>query len=81
VKLAFRQKPYILKDGVTYGTSLKLVGVQIVELGGAAGIDRGELGDTEVAALFGQTTGFKASSAPPTTTADVVEDVVEDDDF
>ena len=25
VKLAFYQKPYILRDGVTYGTSLKLV--------------------------------------------------------
>jgi len=25
VKLAFYQKPYILKDGVTYGTSLKLL--------------------------------------------------------
>ena len=32
VKLAFYQKPYILKDGVTYGTSLKLVGVQLVAL-------------------------------------------------
>ena len=81
VKLAFRQKPYILKDGVTYGTSLKLVGVQIVELGGAAGIDRGDLGDTEVAALFGQTTGFKASSVPATVATDAVEDIVEDDDF
>ena len=29
VKLAFYQKPYILKDGVTYGTSLKLVGMQL----------------------------------------------------
>lgn len=80
VKLAFRQKPYILKDGVTYGTSLKLVGVQVVELGGGgAGIDRSDLGDTEVAALFGQTDGFKASAVPPTPS--VVEDVVEDDDF
>ena len=80
VKLAFRQKPYILKDGVTYGTSLKLVGVQVVELGGGgAGIDRSDLGDTEVAALFGQTDGFKASAAPPTVS--VAEDVVEDDDF
>ena len=30
VKLAFYQKPYILRDGVTYGTSLKLLGVQVV---------------------------------------------------
>jgi hypothetical protein len=33
VKLAFRQKPYILRDGVTYGTSLKLVGIQVVTVG------------------------------------------------
>ena len=78
VKLAFKQKPYILKDGVTYGTSLKLVGVQVVELNGAAGVDRSDLGDTEVAALIGQTSGFKASSIE----AGVVDDtVVEDDDF
>ena len=81
VKLAFRQKPYILKDGVTYGTSLKLVGVQVVELNSAAGIDRGDLGETEVAALFGQTAGFKASSVPAAVTAEVSDDVVEDDDF
>ena len=30
VKLGFYQKPYILRDGVTYGSSLKLVGVQVV---------------------------------------------------
>ena len=81
VKLAFRQKPYILKDGVTYGTSLKLVGVQVVELGGGAGIDRGDLGETEVAALFGQTAGFKASSVPATVTDEASDDVIEDDDF
>jgi len=81
VKLAFRQKPYILKDGVTYGTSLKLVGVQVVELNSAAGVDRGDLGETEVAALFGQTNGFKASSVPATATVDVSAYVVEDDDF
>ena len=78
VKLAFKQKPYILKDGVTYGTSLKLVGVQIVEISSAAGVDRTDLGDTEVAALFGQTSGFKASQ----TEVGVVDDTAdEDDDF
>lgn len=60
VKLAFKQKPYILKDGVTYGTTLKLVGIQVVALNGGAGVDRGDLSDVEVAALFGQTKGFKA---------------------
>ena len=77
VKLAFRQKPYILRDGVTYGTSLKLVGVQLVTLNSAAGVDSGDLGETEVAALFGQTKGFKASE-PNVTPAAAVEDTDED---
>jgi len=32
VKIGFTQKPYILRDGTTYGTSLKLSGVQIVKV-------------------------------------------------
>lgn len=76
VKLAFRQKPYILKDGVTYGTSLKLVGVQVVTLNGTAGVDVGDLDETEVAALFGQTKGFKASEPNVTPVAET-----EDEDF
>lgn len=76
VKLAFKQKPYILKDGVTYGTSLKLVGVQVVTLNGAAGIDAGDLDETEVAALFGRTSGFKTGD-PNVTPAPAVEE----DDF
>jgi hypothetical protein len=59
VKLAFKQKPYILRDGVTYGTTLKLVGIQVVAVASAAGVDAGDLDETEVAALFGQTKGFK----------------------
>lgn len=78
VKLAFKQKPYILKDGVTYGTSLKLVGIQVITVSSAAGIDRGSLDETEVAALFGQAKGFKAGE-PSVSAAD--ETVVEDDDF
>jgi len=63
VKLGFYQKPYILRDGVTYGSSLKLVGVQVIELNKeAAGVDSGELNETEVADLFGKTSGFKASN-------------------
>ena len=61
VKLGFYQKPYILRDGVTYGSSLKLVGVQVVTVKGAAGIDTGDLDATEVAELFGTTSGFKTS--------------------
>lgn len=61
VKLAFFQKPYILKDGVTYGTSLKLVGVQVVSCNGQAGVDAGDMAPEDVAQLFGKTQGFKAN--------------------
>ena len=75
VKLGFYQKPYILRDGITYGSSLKLVGVQVVELNKeAAGADAGDLNETEVADLFGKTDGFTASAAQETTD-------VEDEDF
>jgi hypothetical protein len=77
VKLAFRQKPYILRDGVTYGTSLKLVGIQVVTVGSSAGIDVGDLGETEVAALFGQTKGYKTSEPNIT----VNETTTDEDDF
>ena len=78
VKLAFKQKPYILRDGVTYGTSLKLVGVQVVSVNSAAGVDAGDLDQTEVAALFGQTAGFKVGE--PNVTPNPSTDV-EDDEF
>ena len=61
VKLAFIQKPYVLKDGVTYGTSLKLVGVQIVSLASAAGVDVGDMEDADLTELFGTTKGYKTS--------------------
>jgi len=76
VKLAFYQKPYILRDGVTYGTSLKLVGVQLVSLNTAAGVDTGDMSTEDVAALFGKTEGFKASEPNVTPT-----ETVEDEDF
>ena len=75
VKLAFFQKPYILKDKVTYGTSLKLVGVQVVTVNGSAGVDTGDLSTEDVAELFGKTTGFKAND--PNVTAKEAE--IEDD--
>ena len=65
VKLGFFQKPYILRDGITYGSSLKLVGVQVVSVkSDGAGVDTGELGEDEVADLFGKTNGFKAGEPP-----------------
>ena len=76
VKLGFYQKPYILRDGVTYGSSLKLVGVQVVTVKGAAGIDTGDLDATEVAELFGTTSGFKTAdpNVTPSATIDDEED-------
>jgi hypothetical protein len=74
VKLAFYQKPYILRDGVTYGTSLKLVGVQLVSLNTSAGVDTGDMSTEDVAALFGKTEGFKASDPNVTPTETEAED-------
>jgi hypothetical protein len=78
VKLAFFQKPYILKDGVTYGTSLKLKGVQIISLSSSAGIDSGDMDAEDVANLFGKTKGFKADDPNVTPTPAAATD---DDDF
>lgn len=77
VKLAFFQKPYILKDGVTYGTSLKLKGIQVISVSNGAGVDSGDMDAEDVAALFGKTKGFKADD-PNVTPAPVAE---EDTDF
>ena len=76
VKLGFYQKPYILRDGVTYGSSLKLVGVQVVSVKGEAGVDTGDLDANEVAELFGTTAGFKTNdpNVTPTTTDEEEED-------
>ena len=76
VKLGFYQKPYILRDGVTYGSSLKLVGVQVVSVKGEAGVDTGDLDSNEVAELFGNTTGFKSNdpNVTPTTSTDDEEE-------
>ena len=70
VKLGFYQKPYILRDGVTYGSSLKLVGVQVVSVKGSAGVDTGDLDANEVAELFGNTSGFKTADPNVTSTPD-----------
>ena len=80
VNLAFYQKPYILKDGVTYGTSLKLAGVQVIALNTSAGVDTGDMNEAGIADLFGKTTGFKASE--PNVVCPVENDAaLDDDDF
>lgn len=74
VKVAFYQKPYILKDGVTYGTSLKLAGVQVIALNTSAGVDTGDMDEAGIADLFGKTTGFKAGEPSVTASEETVED-------
>ena len=62
VKLGFFQKPYILRDGVTYGSSLKLLGVQVVAVGEGAAVDTDSMNEEQVADMFGKTEGFTATA-------------------
>ena len=77
VKIGFTQKPYILRDGTTYGTSLKLSGVQIVKVQDSASLG-GDLDEKGVANLFGKTEGFKdgdiETTEAPGTPASVEDD-------
>ena len=79
VKIGFYQKPYVMRDGVSYGTSLKLSGVQIVSIQSGAGVDTGDLDENGVAELFGKTAGFKAED--PNVTPDLAPSSIEEDDF
>ena len=59
VNLIVDQKPYAM--GPNVGTSMRVVGVQIVELvSGNGAVDSGDLSVEDVAALFGTVDGFKA---------------------
>lgn len=58
--LIVQQKPYSM--GPNIGTSLRVVGVQVVELvTGNGAVDSGTLSVDEVAEMFGKVDGFKAS--------------------
>ena len=81
VKLGFFQKPYILKDGVTYGSSLKLLGVQVVSIKEGAGVDTDTMDEADVADLFGKTDGFKAASQSQPTPSPVIDEQEEEEDF
>jgi hypothetical protein len=79
VKLALFQKPYILRDGVTYGTSLKLKGIQVVSLSSSAGVDVGDMSTEDVIDLFGTTAGYKAMM--PNVLQNEPSSVEDNDDF
>ena len=78
VKIGFTQKPYLLRDGTTYGTSLKLSGVQIVKVQEGASLG-GDLDESGVANLFGKTEGFKDGDIDTTEAAGTPASV--EDDF
>lgn len=60
VNLICQQKPYSM--GPNIGTSLRVVGVQVVELvTGNGAVDSGNLSVDEVADMFGKVDGFKVS--------------------
>tara|TARA_R100001015_G_C4623022_1_gene180674 strand:- start:373 stop:948 length:576 start_codon:yes stop_codon:yes gene_type:complete len=80
VKLGFFQKPYILKDGVTYGSSLKLLGVQVISIKEGAGVDTDTMDDADVADLFGKTEGFRAPTQTPSKPP-IPEEPDEEEDF
>ena len=61
VNIILDQKPYAM--GPNVGTSLRVVGVQIIELvSGNGAVDSGDLSVEDVAAMFGKVEGFKADS-------------------
>ena len=80
VKLGFFQKPYILRDGVTYGSSLKLLGVQVVAVGEGAAVDTDSMDEEDVADMFGKTEGFKTSEPTPVASPPE-DDEEEEEDF
>ena len=60
VNLIVDQKPYAM--GPNIGTSMRVIGVQIVELvSGNGSVDSGTLSVKDVASMFGNVEGFKGS--------------------
>lgn len=60
VRLIVQQSPYTKP---AMGTTLKVLGVQIVELAtGNGAVDSGDLSVDDVAAIFGEAKGYKASA-------------------
>jgi hypothetical protein len=77
VRLIFKQKPYILKDGVTYGTSLKVSAIQVLALNKpGVGTDTGDLKPEELADMFrtADTHGLDAAEAQQARDAAVEQD-------
>ena len=73
VRLIVQQKPYSM--GPNVGTSLRVLGVQIIELAtGNGAVDSGDMSVDDVAALFGKAEGYKASEPAVRKAEDTVGD-------
>ena len=60
VRLIVQQKPYSV--GPNIGTTLRVLGVQVVELASGNGaVDSGDLSVEDIAGIFGSTDGYKSS--------------------
>lgn len=75
VRLIVDQKPYTKPS---LGTTLKVLGVQVLELVSGAVADSGDLSEDDVIALFQKSAGFK-QAAPAPRRAEPVADPVDDD--
>ena len=79
VNIIVDQKPYAM--GPNVGTSMRVIGVQIVELvSGNGAVDSGDMSVADVAAMFGSVEGFKADS-PAVRPAPASESTEESYDF
>ncbi len=79
VNIIVDQKPYCM--GPNVGTSMRVIGVQIVELvSGNGAVDSGDMSVEDVAGMFGKVDGFKADS-PAVRDARPAESTEESYDF
>jgi hypothetical protein len=79
VRIAFIQKPYIMKDGTTYGTGIRLSGIQIISLNNT-GIP--SLSEQEAGELFGSyESGFSVEDVPLAGLGEDGEEGAADEEF
>ena len=73
--MLFRSKPYTKPS---LGTTLKVLGVQVLELAAGAVTDSGDLSEDDVIALFAKSAGFKQSAPAPKAAATETTDGIFD---
>ena len=80
VNIIVDQKPYCMGSNV--GTSMKVIGVQIIELAtGSGAVDSGDLSVEEVAGMFGAVKGFSQADPAVRQTEEPVAAAADSYDF